>query len=155
MKGTKMQLSAEDRIELYELYSRSTRLISNRDIDGWLELFTEDAVFFLPGISEMGVPDMQMSGHEELREFITNTIEGKFDPSIGLEPGTKKRYLVGNIMLDAAGEGEAAGSAYFFLIIPGKGGGQPTMLGTGIYDDSFVKTDKGWKIKRRKLTPDT
>ena len=150
-----MQLSAEDRIELYELYSRSTRLITNRDVDGWLDLFTEDAVFFLPGIPAMGVDDMQMSGHAELRQFITETIEGKNDPAMGLEVGTKKRYLVGNIMLDAAGGDEASGSAYFFLIIPGKDGKLPTLLGTGVYEDTFVKTAAGWRIKRRKLTPDT
>lgn len=149
------QLSAEDRISLYELYSRSTRLITNRDVEGWLALFTEDAEFFLPGIDDIGVPDMRMRGHAELRRFITDTIEGRFDPAMGLERGTKKRYLVGNIMLDGAGDGQARGSAYFFLIIPGRGGEAPRLLGTGVYDDHFVKTATGWKIKQRTLSPDS
>ncbi len=147
-------LSADDRAELYELYSRGTRLITMRDIDGWVDCFTPDAVFFLPGIEDFGVPDMTMTGHAELRQFITDTIEGKYDPTMGLEPGTKKRYLVGNIMLEGDGDNGADGSAYFFLILPGKGRTPPTLLGTGVYEDSFVKTPDGWKIRKRTLTAD-
>ena len=150
-----MSLSAEDRIMLYELYSRSTRLISSRDVEGWLNLYTEDAEFFLPGIPAIGVADMTMTGHAELRQFFTDTVEGKYDPAMGLEPGTPKRYLVGNIMLDAAGDNQANGSAYFFLIIPGQGGTPPNVLGTGVYEDLFVKTAGAWRIRRRTLTPDT
>lgn len=147
-------LSADDRAELYELYSRGTRLITMGDIDGWLDCFTSDAVFFLPGIEDFGVADMTMTGHAELRQFITDVIDGKYDPTMGLEPGTKKRYLVGNIMLDGDGDNGASGSAYFFLILPSKGDTPPKMLGSGVYDDSFVKTPAGWKIRNRTLTAD-
>ena len=147
-------LSADDRAELYELYSRGTRLITMGDIDGWLDCFTSDAVFFLPGIEDFGVADMTMTGHAELRQFITDVIDGKYDPTMGLEPGTKKRYLVGNIMLDGDGDNGASGSAYFFLILPSKGDTPPKMLGSGVYDDIFVKTPDGWKIRNRTLTAD-
>jgi len=148
------ELSTEDRLAIHELYSRGTRYITMRNIEGWLELFTEDAVFFLPGVEKFGVPDMTMTGHAELRRFVTDTIEGKYDPAMGLERGTKKRYLVSNIMLDAAVENAARGSAYMFLVLAGQGGKPPVLFGTGVYDDEFVKTAGGWKIRRRTLTAD-
>ena len=70
-----MSLSVEDRLDLHDVYIRSTRLITDKKLDEWLDLFLPDAIFFLGGA--MGAPDMEVKGHVEIGDacrFRNNVI---------------------------------------------------------------------------------
>jgi len=147
-----MSLSPEDRFELLDLYTLSTRLISDGDDGGWADLFTPDGTFAIPAIERFGAPPLSVRGTEALRGYIRDVIDGVFDEKIGLPKGTRKRYLVSNVLLRSDGDDGAAGSAYLVMIAVTAEG--PRLLGTGVYRDRFVRTDAGWKIADRVLEPD-
>lgn len=148
-----MSLSAEDVRDLTQLYTLSTRLISDGEMDRWVELFTTEGEFYIPPIEAFGAPATDLRGPEALRAYVGDIVAGKFDRQLGHPPESKKRYLVTNLALEAEGEGRAIGSAYLtiLLLIPGQ---PPTVFGTGVYKDRFEKTGAGWKIARRVLEPD-
>ena len=150
-----MDLSAEDYVELLDLYGRSTQLIANGDAEGWAELFTSDGVFYVPAIERFGAPRTEIIGRDALRAYISKVISGANDEQMGLAPGTRKRHLCSNIVLDTdAGDGAvvtARGSAYFMLLVFDP---TPRIFGSGSYDDYFQKEEEGWKIRRRNLTPE-
>ena len=47
----------------------------------------------------------------------------------------------------------ATGKAYAAVIELGEGGKPSTLLGGGHYEDQYVKTAGGWRIKRREFIP--
>ena len=147
-----MALSAQDAWELYQLYTESTRRISAGDIDGWVDLFTEDGEFHIPAIESFGAPATDIRGAAGLRAYVTQIVDGTFDRQLGHPEGSKKRYLVNNISLEGGGD-EARGTAYLtiLLIVPGQ---PPSLFGTGVYRDRFARTEEGWKLARRELEPE-
>lgn len=148
-----MKLSAQDAWELSELYTLSTRLISDGEVDRWVDLFTPEGEFYIPPIEAFGAPATDLRGAEALRAYVGDIVAGVYDRQLGHPAESKKRYLVSNLLLEADGDRRATGSAYLtiLLLVPG----QPTMIfGTGVYTDRFVKTEAGWKISRRVLEPD-
>jgi hypothetical protein len=147
-----MSLSLQDRFELLDLYTLSTRLISDGDAEGWAGLFTTDGTFDIPAIEQFGAPPLSVVGHRALTEYIGSVIEGVFDEQMGLPKGSRKRYLVSNVLLEPDGDG-ARGSAYLVMLLVGQPDG-PRLLGTGVYRDRFVKTREGWRIAERVLEPD-
>jgi hypothetical protein len=69
----------------------------------------------------------------------------------GGRPGV--RSLVTNVIIEATPQG-ASGRHYEFLIRFIKGQDEPVALDTtGRYDDDFVRTPAGWRIKRRVFVP--
>jgi hypothetical protein len=69
----------------------------------------------------------------------------------GGRPGL--RSLVTNVVIEATPQG-ASGRHYEFMIRFIKGQDEPVALDTtGRYDDDFVKTPAGWRIKKRVFVP--
>jgi hypothetical protein len=69
----------------------------------------------------------------------------------GGRPGV--RSLVTNVIIEATPQG-ASGRHYEFMIRFVKGQDEPVALDTtGRYDDDFVKTSAGWRIKKRVFVP--
>lgn len=147
-----MALTNEDLLSLYNLYALATRLISEGDVEGWVDLFTEDAEFIIPPIERLDSPGFTMKGPQDLRQFITQHLDGTFDRQLGLPEGTKKRYLTSNILLEESSDGGVEGSAYSTILLLHNG--TTNFFGTGVYKDHFVRGTEGWKIARRHLTPD-
>lgn len=145
-------LSAADYVELQQLYSASTRLIGEGDAAGWVELFAPDGVFSLPAIERFQAPALELRGHPALEKYVRDVISGAFNEAMGLPAEAKKRYLTTNVVLAPDGENRARGSAYMVMLLVGGDG--PRVLGTGVYEDRFVKTPDGWKIAHRHLEPD-
>jgi hypothetical protein len=56
-----------------------------------------------------------------------------------------------NIVASAIAGGAKVRSYVDVILLPKEPDG-PTRQGCGYYDDEFVKTDDGWKIRRRKYT---
>lgn len=147
-------LSAQDYVELLNLYSRSTRLREPGDEEAWADLYVEDGACILPEIRQFDSEPMVLRGREALRTFASNVIHGVYHAQMGLGPEAKKRFVISNVVLEADGPRAARGSAYLLLVILGEGG-PPRTLGFATYDDLFVKTPQGWRIKQRTLSPES
>jgi 3-phenylpropionate/cinnamic acid dioxygenase small subunit len=138
-------LKAEDKLQIIELSSRYNKTLDHRDIDGWLETWTEDGAIESPfGNSK---------GKASLRVFLT----GYFEIARG------KRHWTSNYMIfvDSSRDsniGTAVNATTATMscdLIVFKIEEIPTIFTTGTYIDKLKKVKDIWKFSSRKLNLDS
>ncbi len=124
-----MANTADDHAEIRNLLARYCLLLDLDDMDSWLQLFTDDAVYEVYG--HRGV------GRDGIRKLLTGAPGGLHlggPPVIELD-GDRATTLRNLLFADAStGEQRSA-----------------------VYDDDLVRTADGWRIARcrcRFITPD-
>ena len=112
-----------DLVEIHELCARYMALTSRFIQDRWLEVFTEDCEY-----SAFGTP---------------YTLE-RFPALLAAAP---RGQFIGNMpVVDFDGD-EAAGTQHFIFIDQ-----QTHKMRLGWYNDEYVRTSDGWRIRRRATT---
>ena len=126
-----MDLSAEDRLEIYELLSLHGHLVDSGSFDRLDELFTEDFVYDLEAL---GAGTLQ--GGQAL-----------VDASRAMGDDNPLGHHVTNALVIRGDEDEA--------IVRSKGIGVLTngTSGTVVYEDVVRRTPAGWRIARRNVLP--
>ena len=130
-------LSAEDHLEiqqLYYFYSRDVDPNSERDAS-WM--YTDDGVFNSGGDSVIG--------RAALKEFYEGVRQRH---SSGI------RHVNTSVVIVPTEEG-AKGSGYMLQVERRRDGGPIEVTLFGKYEDRFVKTPNGWRIKERQFRADT
>ncbi len=118
--------SAQDYVEIQQLYARYNHAIDSGDAEAWAGTFTPDGTF------------NKSSGHDALVAFVHNWVE-KMN-------GGSRRHWNTNLLITPTPEG-ATGAVYLFLLdISAK---PPAIAGAARYDDVLVKTAQGWRFKSR------
>ena len=123
-------LTGSDIAEIQQLYARYNQAIDFRDQDLLLSIFANDAVY-TTGAGEAHAG----------KEAITKWAE----PVMSAGPPTFTHNNT-SIVITPTTDG-AKGRGYWFLFNVEKP--QPVPMVTGYYNDTFVKTSQGWKIKTR------
>lgn len=102
------------------------------NLDGLVELFTEDAVFdgTPTGVAYMG-------GATAIRDFF----QAQFAMT------THMLHVASNQRFDIDGD-SARGTVYYIAQARTKDGGDA--VGRGYYEDTYVRTAEGWRIRLRK-----
>jgi SnoaL-like domain len=115
----------DDLVELQQLCARYMLLCSQFVEDRWLEVFTPDAVY-----TAFGTP---------------YTLE-RFPALLAAAP---RGQFVGNMPVVEFGEGgdSATGKQHFIFVDQ-----QTHALRLGWYNDEYVRTPDGWRIRRRSTT---
>jgi hypothetical protein len=124
-------LSAQDYFEIQQLYARYNIAIDSGDAEGWAATFTPDGVF------------NTFSGHDALVGFIKTWREK-------LNGATRKHW---NNNLQVTGNSKEA-SATTYLMLVDFSTKPPSILMTGSYTDSLVKTKDGWRFTKRTTKSD-
>jgi SnoaL-like domain len=125
-------LSAQDQLEILNLYARYNFTIDFGDGDGWAATFTPDAVFEGPG--------MHVVGSDELAAFAKQGHEAM---------GGRGRHFISNVWAEAT-EGGARGGAYLVhWFVADDDHPTTTVNTTGIYTDQLVKHDGQWRFSAR------
>jgi hypothetical protein len=119
-------LSAQDYFEIQQLYARYNIAIDSGDAEGWAATFTPDGAF------------NTLSGHDALVGFIKTWREK-------LNGATRKHW---NNNLQVSGNAKEA-SATTYLMLVDLSTKPPSILMTGSYTDSLVKTKDGWRFTKR------
>jgi hypothetical protein len=128
------KLSAEDRVEIRELYSRYA-VYRGENMPEFADIWTEDAIF------DQSTTAPPLRSRKAIVEGAAKTYNSGFF--------ALRRPWAVNILIDPSPEG-AVGTAYFAMVKGGAQAGQPSEIEfTGIYHDVFVKTRDGWKFKSR------
>lgn len=122
-------LAADDLAEIHSLYAHYNLVLDAGDSEAWADTFTDDGRF---GSSE---------GRAALIEFA--------DGFHARSPNT--RHWNTNIEITATAEG-ASGTCY--LMLWDVGTSPPSVMLTGIYTDTLVRTSDGWRFKSRLVTQD-
>jgi len=118
-------MDTADRLELHELPGRYGDAIDDRNWEGLGRIFTEDATFYLTGVS-----GPKLVGLAEIRRFMDET---------ATHPQT---HLMTNIYVDEHPDGVKMS---FRIVAREKGG----VFWTGSYHDDVVRTPAGWRVKDR------
>ncbi len=119
-------LSAQDYFEIQQLYARYNIAIDNGDAEGWAATFTPDGAF------------NTMVGHDALVGFVKMWREK-------LNGATRKHW---NNNLQITGNSKEA-SAYVYLMLVDYSTKPATILTTGTYTDTLIKTKDGWRFTKR------
>jgi ketosteroid isomerase-like protein len=128
------------------IYAYSTTYDRN-DMPGWLNLFTEDAVW-----AWYAGPDyqltLQLNGVQEMETFFAPRradLEAQ-----GIQP---RHYQTNTVFLEMSGN---TAKTRTYILITWKYDSAPAaqIQFTGYYEDTFVKTPDGWKFKERVLFSD-
>ncbi len=121
-------LTAQDYIEIQQLYARYAHTMDLGDAKGYADTFTSDGVFV--------VGDRITTGRAEL----TTLAEGFYSSD-----GTA-RHWNSQVLITPTADG-ATGSCYLLLVNTGV---QPVGISiSGIYQDKVVKTAAGWRFRER------
>ena len=119
-------LSPQDLREIEQLVQGYTRGIDIGPEDAsWV--FARDAVFL--------ANNRPVTGEKELKAFYANLRQTNRTRTI--------RHLLSNLVIRASPSG-ATGSVYLTTIEA-----PATITAVGMYEDTYVKTAEGWRIKRR------
>ena len=119
-----------DKEAIRDLARRYAHCVWQQDADGAVGLFVED------GSMDMG-DRPPIKGHEALRAAYTATVGvGDFQP------------FVHNHIVELDGD-RASGTCYLDLRVTA---GDQSMIGSGYYNDHYVRTNSGWRFQSRKLT---
>jgi hypothetical protein len=146
-------LTADDRVQLLEVYARSVMLIELGRCTEWAALFLPDALVHCAGAGEP--TSVKFKGRNELVTLGHRMIHGEFDIALGrIMPPLRCRHSLSNITLFGAGARRASGHG--FLTVTTIGGREPPRwLGSGRYSDRLYKCSAGcWQFEDRTFIPD-
>lgn len=127
----KGKMTADDYMEIQQLYARYNMAIDMGDAEGWAATFTPDGVF------------QTFNGHDALVGFI-NTWKERMK-------GGNMRHWNSNLAITPTADG-ASGAVYLLLVdISAK---PPAIQSASMYKDQLVKTANGWRFKNRQVKGD-
>jgi hypothetical protein len=133
-----LSLAPQDVLDIQQLVARYPYTLDNGGEGGraLAELFTEDGVFV--------TPQATFSGREALLKMAS-----------GHRPGQGPAYARNHAMnplLEATPEG-AKGRVYAVIIALGENKQPSSIVTGGHFEDTYVKTQQGWRFKRRQFIP--
>ncbi|MBL0170048.1 MAG: nuclear transport factor 2 family protein [Gemmatimonadaceae bacterium] len=118
-------LKADDLVEIQQLYAKYNWTIDAGDSEGYASTFTPDGVF------------NANVGHDAIVKFSDGFHAGL---------GARVRHWNTNLMITPTPTG-ASGQVY--LVLVDFSTKPPSILTSASYTDELVKTDQGWRFKKR------
>jgi len=139
-------ISVEDRIAIADLIHRYSYTWDSRDADGWVDLFTDDAVIQASFVGKLA---WSYGSIAERRAFINGFYE-----TLTKQGLMNTRHVQAATILSPNGDGSVDGQTMFVVAFQYRGEPKPRITNTGIYRDRFVRTPAGWKFARRDILVD-
>lgn len=136
-----------------DLVAREALVLDEKDWDSWLDLYTEDAVFWVPAWrSEMELtsdPDRELSlmylgGRHFLAERVQRVRSGR---SIASTPAPRTVHLVTGSIVDSLGDSVRVRSAWLTQVFDHKSGDVTHYAGR--YEHTLVDSERGYRISRK------
>src|SRR5262245_42592057 len=133
----------EDRIAVEDVMARYVWSVDSLDADGYVAVFTEDAVIDSNGnISR---------GHEQIRAIVTNLIKRRDDNKAKGLPTANLYHMISNVRITFPKTNEALHQSYVQTIRRDTDG-KMIAAAMGRSEDHLVKRNGKWLIQSRKLT---
>ena len=117
-------LNTQDYIDIEQLYATYNHAIDSGDAEGWAGTFTPDGTF------------NKFAGHDQLVGFIQQWKE-KMN-------GANRRHWNTNLRILPSKDGASASVFLMLVDVSTK-----SIVATGMYNDTLVKTASGWRFKTR------
>lgn len=133
---------------------REALLLDEGDYDAWLDLFTEDAVFWMPAwrneSEQTDDPDRELSliyyqGRRNLEDRVKRIRSGL---SVASKVRLRVMHAISNVMVTAQAPASATVSSCFIVNLVDVRAGR-THAFFGRYEHDLVETAEGWRISRK------
>jgi uncharacterized protein (TIGR02246 family) len=133
----------EDRVAVEDVMARYVWAVDSLDPDGYVAVFTEDAIIDSNGsISK---------GPEEIRQIVTSLIKRRDDNKAKGVPTSNLYHVISSARITFPKPGEALHQSYWQTVRRDKDG-RMTAAAMGRSEDRLVKRNGRWLIQWRKLT---
>ena len=134
--------------EIVAFLTREARLMDEGRYREWLELWTDDAQYWVPCNDDDIDPKKQVSIIYDDRDRLGQRIERLLSGSVlSQQPRPRMRRVVSNI--EIAGEGEQISVQSNFLLALAKGDGQQLWAGRAIHE--LRRAGDGFVIRHKKV----
>jgi 3-phenylpropionate/cinnamic acid dioxygenase small subunit len=127
---------ALDEAAVRNLIARIAHLADDGSLDEYVECFTLDARWDMPGGPRRGRPDIRAGSQARRAAGETG-------------PGSATRHTVGTIAVEVHDDRARATSYFQFF---GQTRSAPRLLLMGRYDDEFLRGRRGWRLDHRRIT---
>ena len=135
--------TSEDRIAVEDVMARYVWTVDSLDAEGYVSVFTEDAVIDSNGsISK---------GHAEIRNIVTSLMKRRDDNKAKGLPTANLYHVISNVRITFPKPGEALHQSYWQTVRRDKSGAM-TAAAMGRSEDRLVKRNGKWLIQSRRLT---
>ena len=129
-------MSGEDELAVRNVVARVALYADGPDVDAYVNLFTPDAAWEMPGAPRRG--------HAEIR---AGSEERRAAGQIG--PGSNTRHVVSTVAVTIDGDEAVADSSWQFYVDTATA---PRLQLMGTYHDELVRMGADWKLARRQIT---
>ena len=133
----------EDRIAVEDVMARYVWTVDSLDADGYVAVFTEDAVIDSNGAIS--------KGHEQIRKIVTDLIKRRDDNKSKGLPTANLYHVISNVRITFPKSGEAVHQSYWQTVRRAEDG-KMIAAAMGRSEDRLVKRNGKWLIQSRKLT---
>ena len=123
-----------DELEIRNLLARMAQLADDGELDEYIDLFTEDALWD-------GGAFGQLRGHASILEGARERRKGGTSG-----PGANSRHVITTSVIRLNGDTASSRSVFHFCT---NTDAEPTMAIMGVYEDEFRRTPAGWKLAHR------
>lgn len=133
-----------DRQDIAILLARIAQLADAGDPEEYIECFTTDAVWDLTDATDLPMDVQSITGREAL---LAGVHERR---AAGIQgPGSHTRHDVSSITVEVHGDRASARSYFRYYRSTD---GIPSLAAMGVYTDTFVRGEAGWRLHRRTIT---
>ena len=133
----------DDRVAVEDVMARYVWAVDSLDADGYVAVFTEDAVIDSNGSIS--------TGREEIRRIVTGLIQRRDANKAKGLPAGNLYHVVSNVRITFPKPGEALHQSYWQTVRRDQDG-RMTAAAMGRSEDRLVTRDGKWLIQFRKLT---
>jgi 3-phenylpropionate/cinnamic acid dioxygenase small subunit len=133
----------EDRIAVEDVMARYVWTVDSLDADGYVAVFTEDAIIDSNGTISRG--------HAEIRKIVTSLIQRRDENTAKGLPTSNLYHVISNVRITFPKPGEALHQSYWQTVRRAQDG-RMIAAAMGRSEDRLVKRNSNWLIQSRKLT---
>ncbi len=140
-----------DRAAVERLLYRECRLLDAGDYDAWLDLYTEDCLYWVPAAWGQADATGHISLYREDRTLMQTRIRRLRHPrAFSQEQPSRTSHVLGNVEIDPAGDGsgELVAQAAFHMLEFHRD--EQRLLG-GRVTYRLRGPDPGWKIRLKRV----
>ena len=131
--------------EIRTVLARIAQLADTGDLDEYVTLFTDDAVWAMPDNPSLGMAASEKVGIGEIRAGAEERRAG------GVQgPGTDTRHVLTTTAVFVESDTRATARSYFMFFASTTS--QPVLRNMGQYDDVLVRGERGWQLAHRTIT---
>jgi uncharacterized protein (TIGR02246 family) len=134
--------TAQDRAAIQNLIAKYAFALDTLNADLYASVFAPDAEFSFGGNT--------YRGRDQIRGVIASIKERRAARPASDGPVPKSYHAITNTLIEFDNDHQAHHRSYW-QTITGQSGGPFTVGGMGIYEDTIVRTDGEWLIKKREI----